>query len=270
MTASARLTSLVVFALFWLGIAFPAHAAQNRCLAIADAGPPAHLAALKENEVSLTFIGHSTFLIESPAGVRIATDFTGYAGPGGVPDVVTMNHAHESHYTDYPDPKIKHVLRGWNPKATGSPDDQPAQHNLSLKDVHVRNVPTDIRHWSGSKEAFGNSIFIFEVAGLCIAHLGHLHHQLTAQHLGWIGYVDVVLVPVDGTYTLNHASMIEVIKDLRAKLVIPMHYFSAPGLKSFVDALSGAFEVEIHKSSQITVSESTLPKSTKVLVLPGN
>ena len=79
-----------------------------------------------------------------------------------------------------------------------------------------------------------------------------------------------MLVPVDGTYTLNHASMIEVIKDLRAKLVIPMHYFSTSGLKSFVDALSGAFEVEIHKTAQVTVSDSTLPKSTKVLVLPGH
>ncbi|MEM8647985.1 MAG: MBL fold metallo-hydrolase, partial [Pseudomonadota bacterium] len=107
MTASARLTTIVISALVWFVAAWPAHAAQNRCLAIADAGPSVHLAALKQNEVSLTFVGHSTFLIESPAGVRIATDFTGYAGPGVLPDVVTMNHAHESHYTDYPDPKIK-------------------------------------------------------------------------------------------------------------------------------------------------------------------
>ena len=267
MNTSARLTVLFLLALFLLP-AEPVNAAQNRCLAIADAGPTVHAAALKENEVSLTFVGHSTFLIESPAGVRIATDFTGHAGPGIVPDVVTMNHAHESHYTDYPDPKIKHVLRGWNPEATGSPDDPPAQHNLSFKDVHVRNVPTDIRHWSGAKEAFGNSIFIFEVAGLCIAHLGHLHHQLTAQHLDWSGYIDVLLVPVDGTYTLNHSSMIQVIKDLRAKLVIPMHYFSTIGLKSFVDSLSGAFSVGIHQSSRITISDVTLPKETKILVLP--
>lgn len=268
MFASLRLKTVLFLVLLLLPLN-PAQAAQNRCLAIADAGPAVHLAALKENEVSLTFVGHSTFLIESPRGVKIATDFTGNAGPGIIPDVVTMNRAHDSHYTDFPDPKIKHVLRGWNPEATGSPDDPAAHHNLSLKDVHVRNVPTDIRNWSGGKEAFGNSIFIFEVAGLCIAHLGHLHHQLTAQHLGWIGYVDVVLVPVDGTYTLNHTSMIEVIKDLRAKLVIPMHYFSPLGLKAFVDALSGTFDVEIHKSAQVTVSDVTLPSKTKILVLPG-
>ncbi|MCP5082411.1 MAG: MBL fold metallo-hydrolase [Alphaproteobacteria bacterium] len=268
MNTSARFAAVMLFVLSLLPPTV-ANAAQNRCLAIADAGPPVHLAALKENEVSLTFVGHSTFLIESPAGVRIATDFTGDAGPGIVPDVVTMNHAHDSHYTDFPDPKIKHVLRGWNPEATGSPEDPAAQHNLNVKDVHVRNVPTDIRHWSGAKEVFGNSIFIFEVAGLCIAHLGHLHHQLTAQHLGWIGYIDILLVPVDGTYTLNHTSMVEVIKDLRAKLVIPMHYFSSLGLKSFVDSLSGAFEIEVHKSNQITVSDTSLPQKAKILILPG-
>lgn len=249
--------------------AAPVFAAANRCLVIADAGPPVHFAALKQNEVSLTYVGHSTFLIESPEGIKIATDFAGNAGPAVVPDVVTMNHAHESHYTDFVDPRIKHVLRGWNEKATGSPEDPPAQHNFTIKDVHIRNVPTDIRHWTGAKEVHGNSIFIFEVAGLCIAHLGHLHHHLTAQHLGWIGYVDVLLVPVDGTFTLNHSSMIGVLKELRAKLVIPMHYFSSIGLKLFVEALQGSFEVDIHHSPQITLSEAKLPQNTKILVLPG-
>ena len=64
--------------------------------------------------------------------------------------------------------------------------------------------------------------------------------------------------------------MVEVIKDLRAKLVIPMHYFSSSGLKSFVDSLSGSFEVEIHESNQITVSDTSLPQKTKILVLPGS
>ena len=44
-----------------------------------------------------------------------------------------------------------------------------------VDDVYIRNVPTDIRN-GGAMEADGNSIFIFEVAGLCIGHLGHLHH----------------------------------------------------------------------------------------------
>ena len=56
----------------------------------------------------------------------------------------------------------------------------------------MRNVPTNIRTLDGGTERHGNSIFIFEVANLCIAHLGHLHHTLTQQQLNEIGRVDVV------------------------------------------------------------------------------
>ena len=64
--------------------------------------------------------------------------------------------------------------------------------------MRVRNVPTNIRDWNGGTERYGNSIFIFEIANLCIAHLGHLHHTLTQPHLDEIGRIDVVMAPVDG------------------------------------------------------------------------
>jgi L-ascorbate metabolism protein UlaG (beta-lactamase superfamily) len=47
----------------------------------------------------------------------------------------------------------------------------------------VRSIATNIRNWSGGTERNGNSIFVFEIANLCIAHLGHLHHTLTQQQL---------------------------------------------------------------------------------------
>jgi hypothetical protein len=76
------------------------------------------LAALNADQVRLTFIGHATFLIESPQLVRIATDYNDYVRPPILPDIVTMNHAHDTHYTDHPDPAIKYVLRGWGPSET--------------------------------------------------------------------------------------------------------------------------------------------------------
>jgi len=155
------------------------------------------LAALESDQVRLTYVGHATFLIESPQLVRIATDYNSYVRPNVLPDIVTMNHAHSSHYTDNPEAGIKHVLRGW------LGDEKPARIDLTYKDVRVRNVPTNIRTWSGDTERHGNSIFIFEIASLCIAHLGHLHHTLTQAQLDEIGRVDVVMVPVDGSYTLD-------------------------------------------------------------------
>src|SRR5213082_3346821 len=118
-------------------------------------------AALNSEQVRLTFLGHAAFLIESPQLVRIATDYNDYMRPPVLPDIVTMNHAHNTHYTDHPDPAIKYVLRGW-----GETPDQPAIWDLKYRDVRVRNVPTNIRSFYGSTttERYGNSIFIFEIA----------------------------------------------------------------------------------------------------------
>ena len=222
------------------------------------------LAALNADQVRITYIGHATFLIESPQLVRIATDYNDYVRPPVLPDIVTMNHAHPTHYTDHPDPAIKHVLRGW------AEDEKPARIDLTYKDVRVRNVPTNIRTFDGGTERHGNSIFIFEVANLCIAHLGHLHHTLTQQQLDEIGRVDVVLVPVDGNYTLDLDGMVEVLHALKAPLMIPMHYFSASTLNRFLDRVRLEWDVDIAPVPSTVVSKSSLPAKPKVLVLPGH
>jgi L-ascorbate metabolism protein UlaG (beta-lactamase superfamily) len=244
-----------------------AQAPASECLAMAQ-GPslmqPARYtaAAVESGEVRFTFVGHSTFLIESPGGVKIATDYTGSSN-GVLPDVVTMNHAHGSHYTDFPDPKIKHVLRGWNP-AGG-----PARHDLHVGDVRIRNVTTDIRGGALGRVPDGNSIFIFEVAGLCIGHLGHLHHELSPQQLGAIGRLDIVLVPVDGTYTMAQANMLNVLNELKARIVLPMHYFSAERLTRFINGLSSAFDVDYKAEPTVALSATTLPDKPTLIVLPG-
>ncbi len=199
---------LIVLFTFALG-AGPALALQSDCLAMASNQPriiPTALTetALEADQVKITFIGHSSFIIESPGGTRIVTDYSGYAG-GIVPDGVTMNRAHSTHYTDFPDPAIKHVLRGWNPDGDG-----PAAHDVEIGDIRVRNVTTDIRGGMAGRMKDGNSIFIFEVAGLCIGHLGHLHHLLGNEHVGMIGRLDIVMVPVDGGYTMGQDEMLEV------------------------------------------------------------
>ncbi len=245
--------------------AFPA-LAQSRCVAVAEAPWKRHLhhAALKSGQIRISFVGHSTFMIESAKGVKIATDYNDYVVPKSVPTVATMNQAHDTHYSDTPDKRIRHVLRGWNP-AGG-----PAKHNIKIEDVRIRNVPTDTRTWNDGRMAYGNSIFIFETAGLCIAHLGHLHHRLTNQQIAQIGKMDIVFVPVDGSYTLEVGAMMDVLKSLHAPLVIPMHYFSEWGLAAFLKrARARKYEVVRHKVASIVVSRDTIPQKRRVLVLPG-
>src|SRR3984885_10363533 len=197
------------------------------------------LAALPGDHVRITYSGHSTFLLESPKLVRIATDYNDFVRTPVLPDIVTMNHAHSTHYTDRPDPAIKYVLRGWGP----SPE-EPAIWDLKYRDVRVRNVPTNIRDGFGGTEPYGNSIFIFEIANMCIAHLGHLHHTLTQAQLDDIGRVDVVMAPVDGNYTLDLDGMMEVLTALKAQIIIPMHFFGPGTLERFPQRAAQQWPVE--------------------------
>jgi L-ascorbate metabolism protein UlaG (beta-lactamase superfamily) len=233
---------------------------------VARGMPRAVPASLKSDEVRINYVGHSTFLIESPRGMKIATDYNDYVKPRALPDIVTMNYAHSTHFTDNPEPGIKHVLRGW-----GTSPDKPARHDLNAGDVRVRNVPTNIRSYmSGGTERHGNSIFIFELANLCIAHLGHLHHTLNQQQLNEMGRVDVVLFPVDGGVTLDHDGMVEVLQALKAPLVIPMHFFSTYSLRGFMERVrEKSFETEIHDVGSTVVSKTTLPGKPTMRVLPG-
>ena len=212
----------------------------SQCQAIAQRLPGATFASFKPSdlqvaqakkslslsereEVKITFIGHSTYFIETPGGVGIATDFSGDYMPPRLPDVVTMNRAHSTHYTLHPDPGIQHVLHGWS----DTPGDK-ITHQLMVGDVYIRNVMSDIRSWGGGIEQNGNSIFIFEVAGLCIGHLGHLHFELNESQYTQIGRLDILMVPVDGGLTMGADSMSRVVQRLRSSLILPMHRFGPP------------------------------------------
>jgi L-ascorbate metabolism protein UlaG (beta-lactamase superfamily) len=222
------------------------------------------LAALAEDQVRITYSGHSTFLLQSPKLVRIATDYNDYVRTPALPDIVTMNHAHSTHYTDRPDPDIKFVLRGWRD------DGRPAGHDVSFGDVRVRSVSTNIRSWNGGTEFNGNSIFVFEMANLCIAHLGHLHHTLTQQQLDEMGRIDVLLVPVDGGFTMDVEGMIEVVQAIKAPLMVPMHYFSTSTLHRFLDRIGRKYDIDYAEVPTFVVSKATLPTKPKFLVLPGH
>ena len=252
----------------------------SQCVAIAEALPKATYASFApvpvppfapitrwpaqatEGVVTITYAGHSTYVIETPAGVRVATDFSGHYGFDPLPRVVTMNRAHGTHYTDFPDPGIEHVLRGWNP------DGGPARHAVTVDDVYIRNVPTDIRSWGGGMVADGNSIFIFEVAGLCIGHLGHLHHHLEDAHYAAIGRLDILMVPIDGGMTLSVGAMSEIAKRLYSSLILPMHRHSTP-LREFTARMGEDFEVRISDQRSLTVSLRDLPRRPTILVLKG-
>lgn len=266
----------LVFGLLAVAVASTQSAAKtatprmaSHCIAIAESAPGLtylHHATfrdpLPEFDVRIQYLSHASFLIQSPGGAAAVTDYTGFIGNVDfLPDVVTMNHAHDTHWTAFPDPAIPHVLQGWGETFGAGID-----HNLMVKDMRVRNVSTDIRSHGGI-EVEGNSIFVFEVAGLCIGHLGHLHHDPDAAQYAALGRMDVVMAPVDGGMTLDLPTMIKVLKRLRASVVIPMHWFGDGTLQNFLAGMRDEFAIERAPGSTLQLSLRDLPKRPTVLVL---
>ena len=271
-----------------LSAAFAQQQQASECLAVAQRLPGVTYASFGKGErsdavlrtaraaakssVTITYVGHSTYQIETPADVVIATDYNGVYRPPRLPTVVTMNRAHTTHYTLTPDPRINHVLHGW------ADDGSAAKHAVTIGDVYIRNVTTDIRNFRYygfgrgdldlPMQKDGNSIFIFEVAGLCIGHLGHLHHKLDESHIAAIGRLDVLMVPIDDSVTMTIDGMAEIVKRLRSSIVLPMHRLGTP-LSDFVSRMRGHFEVDQRVDRSFSVSLETLPKAPTVVILDG-
>ncbi|MBC7133142.1 MAG: MBL fold metallo-hydrolase [Roseovarius sp.] len=251
----------------------PPLAAQERrpshCIAVADRTPGVEYlhtasfrAPLPDFTVRIRYVSHASFLIQA-GDLAAVTDYPGFIGSADfIPDIVTMNHAHATHFTANPDPRIPHVLRGWGDFGEG------VAHHLDLGTMLVRNVSTDIRLGEGGRERDGNSVFVFEAEGLCIAHLGHLHHEPTDAQYAAIGRMDVVMVPVDGGYTMAVENMINVMRRVQARIIVPMHWFTDATLERFLSGMAQeGFAVARPGTETLEVSLRSLPDRPTVIAL---
>jgi L-ascorbate metabolism protein UlaG (beta-lactamase superfamily) len=170
--------------------------------------------------------GQSFFEIQSSKGTRIVTDPHAIEGYGRISveaDLVTISHFHTDHtqlgVVENQDKAQKLFgLKVDGKKVDWNPIDE------KVKDVHVRTVGVYHDPRKGMERG-KNSVFIFEVDGLHIVHLGDLGHLLSADEIKAIGPVDVLMIPVGGIYTINGAEAKKVVEQLKPRqYIIPIHY----------------------------------------------
>ena len=213
--------------------------------------------------VALQWVGHSSFLLTSPEGLRLLTDPNGFHAPQEMPDAVTVSNLHMTHSAVGQVPGAPQILwgltveRGWNPLA------------LTLKDVALFNVPSYSSRTDPENSPIQNSMFVFRTGGLCLVHLGNLRHLLTSQQLQRIGKPDVVLIPADGEWTLSFDDILAVIKQLQPLVVIPMHIETTVHAEVFAQHMARHYPVRRVAGHTILLSRSTLPATTEVVVFSG-
>ncbi len=202
--------------------------------------------------------GHSSFLIQSGSQTKIVTDPNFNVTPGTAADAVTVSNDHVTHNNVGAVSGNPIILRGitlrqaWNPIRT------------SVRDIVIVNIPSQRGAlWGG----IANSIFIYEMGSLCLAHLGNMGHLLTPEQEKVLQRVDVMMTPIDAMTNLGFEDVLKVVDQVRPPIVIPMHYDVPRQADLFAQFVDGRYPVRRIKNSQLVLSRSMLPKSTEIFIL---
>jgi len=213
------------------------------------------------------WLGHASFYLESPAGVRLVTDPFGpevFPVPGVTADVVTISHEHFDHNHLNGIKGNPEIWRGLTPDGkTWEKVDK------TYKDIHAYTVATYHDEAAGAKRG-KNAVFVLDMGELRLVHLGDLGHVLNEEQVRQIGRVDVLMVPVGGTFTINADQAWQVVEALKPRVVVPMHYL-VKGMKDFpisgVDAFTaGHANVRYLGPVKIDLSPQQLPSTPEIWV----
>jgi L-ascorbate metabolism protein UlaG (beta-lactamase superfamily) len=185
--------------------------------------------AAEGKKVTIRWHGQSFFEIVSSAGTRIVIDphaIEAYGRKVVSADLVLLSHFHVDHTrTEVIENLDKaKVITGLKKLDKDGLRQDWNVVNEKFKDVRVQTVGTYHDAESGTKRG-KNGVFVIEVDGLRIVHLGDLGHTLNRSQLRKIGAVDVLLVPIGGVYTINGLDAQKVVEQIKPKrCIIPMHY----------------------------------------------
>ncbi len=212
----------------------------------------------------IRWLGHSAFLLTAADGTRILTDpyvpgsFSGQLRYGPIREqahAVTVSHHHRDH---------DGVAR-----LPGEPSVFDRAGSYKEGSVSITGFDTFHDESKGAERGH-NVVFVFEADGLRVCHCGDLGHVLTAHLAAAIGKVDVLLVPVGGTFTIDATAAHEVAEQLSARVLVPMHYktdklgFDIDGVEAFTQ---GEKNVKHVGRAEVELSAATLPPTPEAWVL---
>lgn len=212
---------------------------------------------------TIRWFGQSCFLITSASGERLITDpyspQIGYAPLHQSAEIVLVSHEHFDHNAVDQVSGRPEVLR----EAVG---------RKNLKGFAITGLPAT-HGTSPQGQALGSdTIYLIEVDGLRIVHLGDLGALLSSAQIKQLGRVDILMVPVGGYYTIDAGRAWQVIGQLKPKIVLPMHYKTAasaekiPQLAGIEPFIKGRRDVK--RVPELSATPATLPKTMTVYLLP--
>ena len=200
--------------------------------------------------------GHASFTITSNDGTVLVTDPYDPGGYGGVlkydtvrdkADGVIISHDHADHNYAEGLPGSPRILRGAG----------------DINDIRIKAIETYHDESEGSERG-PNVMFVFTVDGTTICFMGDLGHQLSKEQIDAVGPVDLLQVPVGGTYTVDADGAAELVEALGPRLVMPMHFKTDKCDLPISDAeafLSLMSNVKRFEENEVDLSYNNLPSN---------
>ncbi len=208
--------------------------------------------------MDITWLGHSCFRIRGSQATIITDPFPpnlGYTLGKQTADIVTVSHPHLSHsYID--GIKEQHrLVKG------------PGEYEIST--VLILGITTYHDAIKGQSKG-KNTVYLFEIDGVTICHLGDIGHILDDEQSEELGNIDILMVPVGGVSTINASMAAQTVRKLEPKVVIPMHYKTDKterDLEPVENFLREMGQTQVEPRPKLTISRTSLPLTIQVVVL---
>lgn len=212
--------------------------------------------------MEITYLGHASFKLKGKTATLVTDPFSpdavGLKFPKTVADIVTISHGHDDHSNVSSVSDYKKVIDG------------PGEYEVA--GVSIIGISTYHDAQKGAERG-KNTIYIIEMDGLRLVHLGDLGHRLSEDTLEELGDVDVLFIPVGGIYTIGPAEAVEIVRDIEPGIVIPMHY-KVEGLNeaifgklSKVDDFISEVALTVERLDKLSIKKGDLGEEKKAVIL---
>ncbi len=211
--------------------------------------------------MDITYLGHSSFRIKGKTTSLVTDPFdssVGFKFPKVDADIVTVSHEHGDHNSTDQVTGARKIISG------------PGEYEIAgVSIVGFKTFHDDKKGKLRGK----NTVYMIEIDGFRLVHMGDLGHKLSQRIVEKLGDVDVVMIPVGGGYTIDHAKAVSVVQDIEPSIVMPMHYQTKGLDQKVFSKLTGFDEfvkdlgLSVEKLEKLSIKTGSVLIEQKVVIL---